>query len=165
MRAISLAVVAMLALSACGGGDKSLHNTSSLQSGPDEFSVLPYKPLEMPQSMALLPPPNPNGINLADPTPIADAMIALGGNPNGGIAGDAALIAQATRYGTDGTVRQTLASEDERYRWTRRNLGLFNIFAKDRYFSAYNGMALDPYAELERFGAAGVTVPSAPPQQ
>src|SRR5690606_14313634 len=45
--------------------------------GPDEFSILPTKPLEAPKDFAALPPPTPGGKNLVDPTPDEDAVAAL----------------------------------------------------------------------------------------
>ena len=55
---------------------------------------------------------------------IEDAVAALGGNPDrlrdqGIGAADQALVAQATRTGTDPAIRQTLATEDAR--WRSRN--------------------------------------------
>ncbi len=36
--------------------------------GPDEFAILPTKPLEMPADVAALPPPTPGAANRADPS-------------------------------------------------------------------------------------------------
>ena len=72
----------MIALAACSRGDPSLMNIKQPRGeGPDEFSVLPTKPLQIPEDLATLPEPTPGGTNLTDPTPEADIAIALGGNP------------------------------------------------------------------------------------
>ena len=46
-----LAGAALLTLSACGGSDREprLMNLRSSTNGPDEFSILPPKPLELPE--------------------------------------------------------------------------------------------------------------------
>ena len=46
--------------------------------GPDEFAILPSKPLQAPENYAELPAPTPGGTNLTDPTPEADMVVALG---------------------------------------------------------------------------------------
>lgn len=72
MRAFLLAIFACGSLAACGARSGS--------DGPDEFSVLPVKLLEIPATLAL-PPPTPDGVNRADRDPQAEAAAALGGNP------------------------------------------------------------------------------------
>ena len=73
----------MALLAACGGSaEPDLLNISQPRSeGPDEFAILPAKPLEVPEDLAALPEPTPGGSNLTDPTPFADAAVAMGGNP------------------------------------------------------------------------------------
>lgn len=164
MRAVFLVLGCSL-LVACGGGP--LHNTRSATGGPDDFSVLPVAPLEIPESLTL-PTPTPGAPNLADPDPRGAAIVALGGNPAaaraGGVpAADAALVAHATRNGTTPDIRALLAQEDAAFRGTRGRIGGFNPFARDRYFRAYAGQALDAQAELQRFRNLGVATPSAPP--
>ncbi len=163
MRGMIVAAIAVLTLAACGS-DRGLRDYSRSSGGPDEFTVLPNRPLDIPTNMAALPQPTPGAANLADPNPVGDAIALLGGTgaARGGIpATDAALINSATRYGVAGDIRATLAAEDSAFR-KRRERGLFNGGA-DRYFRAYANMALDAYAELIRFKALGVQVPSAPP--
>jgi hypothetical protein len=73
----------MLALAACGNGkaEPELMNLRSGQ-GPDEFAIVPPKPLEMPESLADLPEPTPGGFqNRTDQNPEDDAAMALGGKP------------------------------------------------------------------------------------
>ena len=91
-------------LSACGNGNDtpSLFNLEQPGNGPDEFAILPPRPLQLPENLAELPAPTPGGANLTDPTPNADAIVALGGNPKaaGGIpASDAALVRHAAQSG------------------------------------------------------------------
>lgn len=165
MRGIIL--IAMLGLAACGseGGLRDMRNPSG---GPDEFSVVPGAPLELPETLSL-PPPTPGGTNRTDATPNADAIVALGGVPAaafaGGIpAGDQALVTAAGRNGIEADIRSVLATEDAAFRTRRERLNTFNFLGRDRYFRAYARQALDAYAELARFRAAGVQTPTAPPR-
>jgi hypothetical protein len=161
---LSLPLAAFLLVTACGGD--GLRNLDSDLAGPDEFSILPTRPITIPDTFAL-PPPTPGGTNRTDQTPNADAIAVLGGDPSairaGGIpAQDTALVAFAARQGTDPAIRQTLAQEDAAFR-ARAGGPSFNIFGSDRYYPAYARYALDAYRELARLRAAGVTVPTAPP--
>ncbi|MGC9446350.1 DUF3035 domain-containing protein [Cereibacter johrii] len=160
------AALAMLLLAGCGGGEPQLMNLRSTGPGPDEFGIMPVKPLEIPETVAALPAPTPGGANLADPNPLGDAVAALGGNParSGTIpAADASVVSHATRFGRDASIRPTLATED--YAWRRDNDGrlLERVFNVNVYFKAYRPMALDQQAELARWRAAGARNPSAPP--
>ena len=154
MRKPILTVMLLLSLAACNRGGRA---------GPDEFSVLPTRPIEFPENFSALPPPTPGGMNLTDPNPTGDAIAALGGTQTnaGGIpATDSALVAAASRNGTDPAIRQTLAAEDAGLlRRATRGAGE----NRARYLAAYAGQALDAYAELLRFRNTGVQVPSAPP--
>jgi hypothetical protein len=131
--------------------------------GPDEFLVLPSKPLEAPENYTDLPVPTPGGANRTDPTPEADAIAALGGSIDRGQAGSAALMAHARRFGVQANIREVLAKED--LEWRRDNDGklLERLLNVNVYFKAYDKMLLDQYAELERWRAAGYDTPSAPP--
>lgn len=137
--------------------------------GPDEFSVVPTRPLEVPTGATTLPEPTPGGSNLSDADPNAAAIAALGGRASaanaGGIpAADAALVTYAARYGTDPAIRQELAAEDAAFRRRKSGGGVLGLLrGSERYFAAYAAMALDAYAELIRFRNLGVQVPSAPP--
>ena len=159
--------VAILTLSACGGG-AGLRDLRSDSAGPDEFSVIPYRPLDIPATLAL-PQPTPGGVNKADPNPLGEAIAALGGSQAAARAGgvptsDAALVAQAGRKGVTPGVRALLAQEDAAFRGRRAAVSGWNPFSRtDPYFGAYAGQALDAYAELARFRALGVATPSAPP--
>jgi hypothetical protein len=167
---LGIAFAAVLLLSACGGDDKDpiLMNLRASGSGPDEFAILPTKPLQMPEDLAALPEPTPGGTNLTDPTPDEDVAAALGGNAarlktNGIPAGDGALVNYAARFGRDGTIRTQLAAEDLDYR--RKNDGrlLERVFNVNVYYKAYAPMSLDQEAELERWRKLGLRTPAAPP--
>lgn len=165
MRGTILAGLAALSLTACGSASH-LHSFGNAGAGPDEFAILPTRPLEMPKSFAALPAPTPGGTNLADPNPVGDALAALGGHEGAGAAipaADAGLVSAADRYGVDPAIRATLAQEDAAMRARRGRLGILSG-SGDRYYRIYAGMALDAYAELARFQSMGVHVPSAPPQ-
>lgn len=160
--AIGLGLV-LLALAACGRSDPTLLNLRAEGEGPDEFGVLPSRPLEMPTDMAALPPPQPGIANRADPDPEAELAAALGGNVDRAQAGSQSLVSHVTRYGVAQDIRATLAAEDLEFR--RRNDGrlLERMAALNVYHRAYRVMALDRYAELERLRAAGIWTPAAPP--
>lgn len=165
--AIAAAMGTVLVLAACNSARApELMNLRSATRGPDEFGILPTKPLQMPQDLASLPEPVPGGASLTDPTPHADAIAALGGNPAvtaRAPAGDGAIVAAASRYGIAPDIRATLAAEDLEFR--RRNDGrlLERLFSVTVYFRAYRPMSLDQEAELARWRAAGVRTVSAPP--
>lgn len=165
---ILLGLVALLGLSACSK-KSSLMNLRSTGRGPDEFSILPSKPLTQPDSYADLPTPTPGGSNMTDPTPIADAVKALGGNPKylsatGIVRGDVAFIQAASRYGVSSNIRDALAGEDAEFRKKNRGKVLERLFGVTVYFSAYEKQELDRYAELQRLRRAGIRTPAAPPK-
>lgn len=166
---LAAAGAALLLLAACGG-DKvpQLMNIRSTTNGPDEFSILPPKALEMPEDLTALPEPTPGGENLTDPHPLDDAIVALGGKPGkaGGIpSADSALYAAATRKGVTAGIRTTLAEEDLAWRRTNDGRLLERLFDVNVYFKAYRKMWLDQQAELARWRMAGAKTPSAPPPQ
>lgn len=170
---IALALIAVLAMSACGNKNKDpeLMNIRPSGNGPDEFTILPTKPLQTPDFAAALPSPTPGGINITDPTPKADAVAALGGNPDrvaqrgdGSIGrGDATLVSHARRFGANGAIRQALAAEDLEFRRKNNGRVLERLFNLNVYFRVYKKVSLDKYRELERFRRLGIRTPSAPP--
>ncbi|MEX3017670.1 DUF3035 domain-containing protein [Gymnodinialimonas hymeniacidonis] len=155
--------VAVLALSACSNGVPTLMNLRNTESGPDEFSVVPTRELEMPSSRDL-PAPTPGGINRADPNPEADAIAALGGNINAAPSAGG-LVTYAGRFGVASDIRGTLAAEDEQFRRENDGRLLERLFRNNVYFDAYEDQSLDRYAELERLRRMGVQTPSAPPPE
>ncbi len=137
--------------------------------GPDEFAILPTKPIVLPEDYTALPDPTPGGTNITDPTPIADATAALGGNPKklnrAGIPrGDQGLVTAASRYGVSSNIRTVLADEDIVFRKENRGKLLERLFGVTVYFSAYEDQTLDRYSELKRLRKSGVRTPAAPPQ-
>ncbi len=162
-----LATLAFAGLvAACGGGDPDLRTLSNDGDGPDEFSIVPNRPLEQPRDLAALPAPTPGGANRSDQDPLADATRALGGTPGGATApvqGEA-LIAATGRFGTDPGVRAELAARDRAFREDNRGRLLNRVFRRSTYDDAYSGQSLDQYDELERLRGRGVRTPAAPPQ-
>ena len=161
-----LAVICATGLSACGNRDKAprLMNITSNTAGPDEFGILPPKPLEMPEDLTALPDPTPGGENLTDPKPEVDAIIALGGNPESG-AGAGAIVAAASRFGVERDIRATLAAEDLEWRKDNKGRPLERLFNVNVYYKAYEDQQLDQQAELWRWRKIGRRTPSAPPPQ
>ncbi len=135
-------------VSGCSGAgnadNRGLLERLSDRGGPDEFGVVPQKPLEAPTDFSTLP--TPGGSNLADLTPNADVVVAMtGSGPRdaGAQAGDAALVAAIlARAGT--------APDD--------GFGFFALFGG-------RSDLLDAQAELQRLRALGVRTPTAPPAQ
>ncbi|KAA8609716.1 hypothetical protein AL036_03025 [Salipiger aestuarii] len=171
---MKLAQVALMlgvtGLAACSPGERDirLHRLKTNSGQPEEFAILPTKPLQTPPNFAELPAPVPGAANRTDPTPKADAVAALGGNParlaeTGAPAGDGALIGTASRFGRDPQIRTRLAAEDLAYR-KRKSLFSYKIVPQDEYYDAYRSQWLDTYAVLDAFRRAGARTPSAPPQ-
>lgn len=154
---------AALVLAGCSQGTPELMNLRNTEAGPDEFSVLPTAPIEIPENLSQLPEPTPGARNRVDPDPEASAIAALGGNPQRASGGGSDLVSYATRFGVSSDIRPVLLAEDEEFR--RRNDGrvMERLFNTNIYFEAYRRQALDRYAELERLRRMGVRTPAAPP--
>lgn len=167
--AMAIALGTAMALTGCASRrTPHLMNLQSTQRGPDEFSILPTKPLQMPKNTAELPAPTPGGSNRADINPDADAVAALGGRPSAleGTtipASDGALVSDASRFGLQPGIRQELAASDLNFRRRHPPKPLFKLFGKSTYFSAYKSMALNQYQALEYWRSRGVRTDSAPP--
>lgn len=167
---IGLVLAAMLALGACGSDkDPQLMNVRASSTGPDEFGILPTKPLQMPPDLASLPAPTPGGSNLTDPTPEADAVAALGGSRavlarKGVPAADAGLLAHMAQFGASPEIRALLAAEDLEYRRANNGKLLERLFNVNVYFQAYLPMTLDQAAEIERWRKLGIRTVGAPPE-
>ena len=167
-RTMLAALAATLVLGACGEArEPDLVTLQRGEDGPDEFAIVPNRPLEQPESYAALPAPTPGGANRADLTPLGDAVLALGGSPGaggGGIpAADAGLVSYASRGGVDPAIRADLAAADLEFRRGNRGRFLERLFSVNLYNRAYERFELDQYAELQRWRRAGVRTPSAPP--
>ncbi len=165
---IGLGLGVALTLSACSGND-GLRQLNTPRTGPDEFKVLPAKPLLEPDSLTTLPLPTPGGANRTDQVPAADAVVALGGRasalqPADGIpSADATLVRQASRHGVTPNIRADLAQEDADFRKRKGRFTNIRIVKVDRYNQAYEEFALNPFAEAERFRKLGLRTPAAPP--
>lgn len=162
--------LAAISLSACSSDEAPiLMNIQSKSRTPDEFTILPRKPMVIPEDLASLPPPTPGGGNRTDPTPEADMIVALGGNPasiteNGQRpTSDSSLVNYASRYGVTSDIREQLAAEDLAYRQKNNGRLLERWFNQNVYFDAYQRQNLNKYSELERFRRAGVDTVAAPP--
>lgn len=165
----ALALLTLPALAACGSDrDITLRSFQNSSGGPEEFAVLPGKPLEQPRSYNELPTPTPGGSNRTDLTPNADAVAALGGRPGAlqptGIPGsEGGLVTYASRKGNDPAIRQTLAQEDESFRRRQSFLTKIRLFQVDRYYQAYKGQSLDSQRVAAQWRNAGAPTPTAPP--
>ena len=161
---LTLTVVALLA--GCSDEPRLLNLGASTRT-PDEFGIVPSKPLSAPADYSSLPTPTPGGSNLTDQTPNGDAVAAMGGNPavltRAGIpASDGALLNYTGRNGVAVDVRADLAAADLAFR-KRNNAAFFRgWFGGNAYFKAYARQSLDQQKELARLRAAGVKTPSAP---
>ena len=171
MPRLLIVICLILGVAACGSRDRevTLTRIKNDGKGPDEFSILPGKPLQPPADFTTLPTPTPGGANLTDQNPRGDGIAALGGNPGALVAegvssADGALLNHTRRYGVSQGIRQTLRAEDieTRRRHGRRNI--LNLGPNDDYANAYRRQWLDAYAEYYRLRRAGVTLPAAPPE-
>ena len=161
----------VLGLAGCGERERdiTLRSFHNMSGGPEEFGILPTKPLEEPESYSELPTPTPGAANRTDLTPKSDAVAALGGRPGaledrGVAASDGALVSYAGRRGINEDIRPTLAEEDEDFRRRRSRFTKFRLFKVDRYYQAYRRQSLDSQAEKRRWQRAGAPTPTAPPE-
>ncbi len=165
--ASSLILILALSLAACGG-NKGLRDLSDPSAGPEEFGIVPNKPLETPDNYKALPTPTPGQANLVDATPKQDAIAALGGNParladKNVPRGDSALVASASRYGVPSNIRATTTSEDADFRKRRGRFTNIRLFKTDRYAQVYQSQTLDSQSMLDASRRAGRKTPTAPP--
>ncbi|SNR79109.1 DUF3035 domain-containing protein [Puniceibacterium sediminis] len=156
----------MTLLMSCGDG--RLRDIRTNRSTPEEFAIVPPKPLQTPPNLSELPVPTPGAANRTDQMPLADAVAALGGRPDAlsGInvsAADAALLGTAQRFGVNATIRADLAQDDQAFR-ERKALFSWRLVKEDEYNRAYSGQRLDANAELIRMRLLGIRTPSAPPE-
>lgn len=163
-------VMAATGLAACGGYERdiTLRDIRSAGPGPDEFAILPGKPLQPPANFTELPPPTPGGANLTDQNPLGDGIAALGGNParlqaRGVPAGDAGLVRYASRNGVDPNVRAELAAQDEDYRRRKSRFTKFRLTRQDLYDKIYKRETLNARRTWNLFRRAGAPTPTAPP--
>lgn len=158
-------LAALGALAGCGeGGIAGGLRAAGVAGTPDEFLVLPTRPLEMPPDLSTLPPPIPGATNRVDYRPRAEAVAGLTGSS--GVAGTAAAPALVARAGpVDPAIRQRLATEDAAFRRDNRPRVLERLAGRDIEGLTYRRMTLDARAESERLRALGLRVPPAPPPE
>jgi len=165
MRLIVCALIAVTVLAACE--NKGLRQIQPRGEGPDEFLIVPAKPLETPESFSALPAPTPGGFNRTDQRPLEDSVASLGGqrsSPNAPIPGaDGALVNHASRFGRDASIRATLAAADAQFRKRQSRLTQIRIIQEDTYAQAYRREAIRPGRVAEQFRRAGIPTPTAPP--
>jgi len=135
-----------------------------LQTAPDEFSVLTKRPLEMPDSFAALPAPNPGAPSSRDFDPQADARAALAFDTGAGAApgrfaapsaSEAAILASAGA--ADPSIRATLLDEQAEYDRSQDIYILDRVFPKLRELrGGANPEAINAEAERQRLLQAGV---------
>lgn len=161
---------ALAMLAACSGErDISLRSFQNVGGGPEEFAILPNKPLERPDSFRELPQPTPGAANRADLTPNSDAVAALGGSPAALVpttsvpSNESTLVAYAGRQGRDPGIRQTLATEDEAFRRRQSLFTKIRLFKVDRYYEAYNREDVNARRQQRIWRNAGAPTPTAPP--
>lgn len=173
MRAASVAragglVALCLAVTACSRGEPELMHTQRGMRTPDEFAILPSKPLETPPNYSSLPAPTSGVPNRTDVDPRAEAVAALGGNPaavatDGKFGNDGALIQQTTRYGVDPNIRVELAEADLEFRKRNRGRLLERWLAVPTYYTAYEREEMDQHSVLWLYRRQGYPTPAAPP--
>lgn len=157
-----------LMVSACAN-ERGIRVLTSGDAGPDEFAILPSKPLTQPVNYTSLPTPTPGGSNLTDQNPVGDAVVALGGRapatPQEGTFAsvDGALVNYVARNGGGTGIREQLAGEDEAIRSRFSRFTGWRLANPDRYDEVYRRYHLNAYSELARWRAAGVETPTAPP--
>lgn len=161
---VTALLLAAAALAGCAeGGVAGNLRAAGIGGTPDEFMVLPTKPLEMPTDLAALPPPTPGAVNRVDYQPKLQAVASLTGKEApAGTASAGALIARAGPV--DPNIRAELAAADVVYRENNRGQLIPRLILQDNELLIYDGEMLDRGAEFERLRARGVAVPPAPPE-
>lgn len=156
-------LLAAAALAGCAeGGVAGNLRAAGIGGTPDEFMVLPTKPLEMPADLAALPAPTPGAVNRVDYQPKLQAVASLTGKETpAGTASAGPLIARAGPV--DPNIRAELAAADVVYRENNRGQLIPRLILQDNELLIYDGEMLDRGAEFERLRAQGVAVPPAPP--
>lgn len=145
------------------GETRPLLNLRGSAVAPDEFLVVPQKPLEIPADMASLPEPTPGATPRAQIDSEAELLAALGGRDTGISAvpaADAALVAAArSGAGDTSNIRAVLQAEDAAFRADRARR-IAKLTEDARAGDIYDRMLLDALAELARLRALGIKTPS-----
>lgn len=158
-------LLATLALGGCAeGGVAGVLRSAGAGGTPDEFMVLPTKPLEMPADMAALPAPTPGASNRVDYHPDVEAVASLTGKETAaaGTASAGALIARAGPVAPN--IRADLAADDAVFREENRGQLIPRLlFQGNEDKLTYEGVMLDAPTAFEQLRARGIAVPPAPP--
>lgn len=169
MRVSRALIIGVFLLAAACSNDNGIRVLESGDRGPDEFSIVPAKPLETPTTYAALPVPTPGGTNLTDIDPLSEAVAALGGrrvaaDDTGTFSSlDSALVSYAARNGRGSGIRSQLAEDDEVIRGRYDRFVSWRLSGADRYNEVYRRYHLNAFRELARWRAVGVKTPTAPP--
>lgn len=116
----AVAVGLVAGLTACGSDGLDVRALAGFdERGPDEFTVVKKRPLQMPSDMSALPTPRPGAPSLVDPTPTETAASVLtGGNASNATAtaatasaGESSFLAAAGASQADPEIRQALEAE------------------------------------------------------
>lgn len=165
-------LILCLGLAACSSRDDdiALKRIKDKGNGPNEFTILPTKPLQSPDDFNALPTPAPGTVNLVDPRPKEDGAAALGGNPavmqgTAPAASDGGLVRHANRFGATAGIRQQVRQEDIETRRNHGRVNLIRIGNSDDYTDAYKNQWLDASREERRLRQRGIETPSAPPEK
>ena len=117
--------VTLFLIAACSSDDARLRDLYDVGTGPEEFAVLPSKPLIIPSNLKELPVPDETIGNLADPTPKRDLIEKLGGSIDETKSvpkQDKGLLNYVSRAGVNPNIREELAEEDQKF---LRRMGVF----------------------------------------
>ena len=154
--------VTLFLIAACSSDDARLRDLYDVGTGPEEFAILPSKPLIIPSNLRELPVPDETVENLADPTPKRDLVEKLGGSideTKSAPKKDRDLLNYVSRAGVNSNIREELAEEDRKF---LRRMGVLTgvkLFRVDRYNQVYRKMTLSAPKELERWRSLGIRTP------
>jgi hypothetical protein len=154
--------VTLFLIAACSSDDARLRDLYDVGTGPEEFAVLPSKPLIIPSNLQELPVPDETVENLADPTPKRDLIEKLGGSIDETKSvpkKDKDLLNYVSRAGVNSNIREELAEEDRKFLRRMGVLTSVKLFRVDRYNQIYRKMTLSAPKELERWRSLGVRTP------
>lgn len=174
------ALLAVLALAGCSQIGDPIEAIGARRPAPDEFKVVPRKPLVVPPTLAqatALPTPDPGRPSPLEPDPAADAVAALTGTtatprPTATTsisAGESALLSAADAASSNPEIRTQLESDRLAAETADANepyeppslVELF--FGKDEEEEALDpAIALDAIAESQRLQREGVAAPNDP---
>ncbi len=163
---VVLVVAIIGGLSACNrSGSGRVLNLRQTALAPDEFLVVPQKPLQTPADLTTLPAPEPGEPDLVTIDFERNLLAALGGTePSAGAvpARDGAFVdAVRSSGGSTPDIRAVLRDEDQAFREARKGR-LARLEKRRQAVSLYEKMLLDAEAEAFRLRSLGVKTPALP---